>query len=77
MVWVWVPRHTTPLPHIHFFLSRVCAVWVAWCGYLRNPLKNAVCVITNSGVFALLCFALLCFALLCFALLCFALLCFL
>jgi len=49
MVWVWVPRHTTPLTHINCLRGG----GLPSAGTFVNPsLNHAGCVITNSGAFS-------------------------
>ena len=58
-VWIWVPRHTSPLTHTNFFSCVFSCVFVRLrCGglpgagtYVAPSLNLAGCVITSSGVF--------------------------
>jgi len=55
-VWVWVPRHTTPLTHTNFFFRMFLGGELpGWCGHLNNPfpfplIMLAACFNTPNGV---------------------------
>ena len=53
MVWVWVPRHTTPLTHTNFCVCLRDGGLPGAGTYVTPSLNHAGCVINTSGVFFL------------------------